>query len=163
MEAKIRKQQSILMCSGLAMILFGIWSIVRVVLMRFIEPVHFASYFAELTEPVDTAYLNLILVIALILLFIDLSIRSYVGISAIKDGTGRGNSKITYIIVAILCLVVAVGSDVASIIALINDQFDFEIFLATVVDISIHIATLEVIVAAIKIRKLTREAKALLV
>lgn len=156
-EASIRKQQNILVCSGVAMILFGLWSILRLTLMRFVDPEHFVNFFSTPDMPSTPEFMNFILVVALVLLLFDLILRVYIGSSAIKDGLGMLRTKITYIIVAIICLVFAIVSDVTSIISLFYNDFSFEFFLASIIDMSIHIATLEIVIAAIKIRKLTKE------
>lgn len=158
-KSSIRKQQSILMYSGLAMIIFGIWSIVRTILMRFIDPDHFKDYISVFDGTQDVEYINIVFALLLIALLIDLSIRVYIGVCAMQEGQGKLKNSITYVIIALIVLFAAIGSDFVDIITHFtnDDKYTLEIFLTTIIDISIHIATLEVIVSAIKIRILIKE------
>ena len=156
-EARIRKQQSILMCSGLAVILFGVWSIIRIVLLRFADKNHFIHLLDPTGIVQEHNLLNVVLVGILIILSIDLIIRTYIGISAMQEGLGKMKKRITYIVVAAICLAIALYTDITSTALPMNDDFSFEFFLSTVIDISAHIATFEIIVASIKLRKLMKE------
>lgn len=65
--------------------------------------------------------------------------------------------RITYIVVAAIWLAIALYTDITSTALPMNDDFSFEFFLSTVIDISAHIATFEIIVASLKLRKLMKE------
>lgn len=156
-DADIRKQETTLICSGWAMIFFGIWSIIRMVLLRFIDPDHFIDFLGDIDYQLDSSLLNLILLLFIILLFFDLLLRMYIGFSAIKEGHGKLKKRYTYVIIAIICFVISIGSDVASVITLIDDDVTFEYVLSTIIDISIQFATLEVIIASIRLRKLSKD------
>lgn len=156
-EAKIRKQQSILISSGTAVILFGVWSIVRIVLLRFIDTTHYISYFEldnipDILDISAAQYANIFMVFLVILLFIDLIIRTYIGFSAIKEGQGKYKKHITYIVVAGICAFMSICSDISSVISFIKGDVTFEWFLSVIIDISIHIATIEIVISAIKLR-----------
>ena len=90
-----------------------------------------------------------------VLLF-DLLIRLYIGTSAIREGFGKYKKRITYIIFAIIIFTVSVGADIVSLIPVFNGDIDLEFVFGILIDISLHIATFEIIVAAIRVRKLTK-------
>lgn len=161
-EAKIRKQQSILICSGIAVILFGVWSIARIVLLRFIDKTHYVSYFGLDTIPdipdiSDAQFANLFMIFLVILLFIDLIIRTYIGLSAIREGQGKYKKHVTYIVVAAICALISISSDIPNAILYFKGESTLELCLSAVIDISIHIATIEIVISAIRLRKYNRE------
>ena len=157
-DAKIRKQQSKLICSGLAVILFGVWSIVRTFLLRFIDTEHFIDFFDEYDMILDRFPLSFLFTIVVILMIIDLLFRIYIGASAINEGMGRAEKKIAYIIVAVIYMILSVSSDITSIGSYFSGESDMEVLLAAVIDMSIHLATLEIIISAIVNRRLKKKS-----
>ena len=156
-EAKLRKQQSILICSGLGVILFGVWSIIRIVLMRFMDPQHFLEVFttAELVD--EVLYERVVMAVVLVIYMLDLILRSYIGLSAIQEGNGKYKKRGTYICIATLVSVLVIITDIVDISAFFTGDTGLESFLSSVVEMTIHIATIEIVVAAIKVRILRQQ------
>lgn len=155
-EAKMRKQQSILMCSGLAVILFGAWEIVRTMLMRYMDATHFMDYLDVVGITSDVLSFNAIMIIIVIVMILNLLMRSYIGVNAIKEGQGLKTKGIAYILLALIELVAATMADIHDLNTYINVNFQPEYILTTIIDISIHIATLEIIISAIKLRTIRK-------
>lgn len=151
-EAKMRKQQSILMCSGLAVILFGAWEIIRMILMRYMDANHFMDYLEEFGITSDVLDIDIIMIVLIVVMIINLFIRSYVGISAIKEGMGLKTKGFVYLLIALIQLVVSISADIKDINTFINVDFQLEYVLTAIIDISIHIATFEILISAIRLR-----------
>lgn len=152
LEAKIRKQQSVLICSGLGMILFGIWSIIRFLLMKYID----ASWFEELLGTFDELpqadYQKIVVMIVLVILLLDLAIRLYVGLSAIREGSGFYRKHVTYIVIAFLYALFNIWADMSQMGTFFSEDIPFGIVTNVITDLTIQIATVEIIVSAIRVR-----------
>ncbi len=160
LEARIRKQQSNLICSGLGMILFGAWSIVRFILMVFFKDgfIYDALNSIEAVQniPRDLMF-NIIIAIVLFFLFIDFFIRIYVGRVAIGVGRGRYRKHIAYIIIAIIYAAVILSSDINALIGHINTGGEMREYVEILIDMTVNIATVEIIIAAIRLRILEKK------
>lgn len=85
-DAKIRKQRSILLSSGLGVILFGIWSIVKFILMRYMDISQFERLIGTIEELPPKTYETFMFIFILVFLIFDLGARLYIGKSAISEG-----------------------------------------------------------------------------
>lgn len=157
LEAELRKQQSTLICSGIAIILFGVWSIIRIILMFYFDADHLYNLFDIDYSFYGESVKKLVVIMVLILLFLDLIARTYIGLAAIKEGSGELSKRITYIVVAVVCMAIAVTTDVTSIVSFFIEDKDYDALISAIVDISIHIATVELVVAAIKARIISKK------
>lgn len=156
-EARIRKQQAILIYSGMGIIIFGVWSIVRLLLLRYLDAQHFVDMLVPENAIEYSDYEWLVLVIVVLMLLIDLMVRTYIGVSAIMEGYGRYRKRCVYIVVAAICAIVSISVDIIEIKSFFTGDTNFEMFLSAIVDITIHIATIEVVVAAIKLRMINKK------
>lgn len=162
-ETKIRKYQSILICSGIGVILFGVWSIVRLVLMVYMDEAHLlnligASDMMTIRNDIDVETIKKVAIsFSFAFLTFDLIARIYIGMSAIKEGRGQYKKRITYIVIAVICALISVSADVNEVVAFFRGKEEFESFLSAAIDISIHVASIEIIVAAIKVRALNKK------
>ncbi|MDO4187694.1 MAG: hypothetical protein Q4D29_01775 [Lachnospiraceae bacterium] len=160
LEARIRKQQGILTCSGVGVILFGMWSIARFVLTWFMNP----AYLSDVLNAVDMdtipitleQYKIITFVIIMFFLIVDLCVRLYVGLAAINEGKGLYRAHITYIIVAIMLAAINYSADVYHMISAFNAEIEFKYLLDDVVDMTVHIATVEIFISAIRVRMLEK-------
>lgn len=158
-EAQIRKQQNILICSGIGMILFGIWSIIRLVLMRYINESQFISFFRTVEGIPESTYEQLVFIIVLVLLSIDLIVRFYIGRSAINESRGIYKKHVTYIVIAALYAFSNILGDLSQIPAFVSKSITLYEFMDDIIDITINIATIEIVIAAIKVRKLEKKSR----
>lgn len=155
MEAKIRKNQSHLICSGAAVIAFGLWSIIRISLMRFMDPVSLEEFWKIPDELSREKYYFLVFTILLVLLVIDLLLRLYIGLSAIREGKGK-RKRIVYVIVAFLYGLVSVVSDPEYFIETAGSEITLTGVAMTVVDLTSCIALFEITVSSIRLRRLLK-------
>ena len=159
MEAKERKYRSILKNSGYAVIAFGVWGIVRILMMMFFDPESYNEMFLSgLGDEIPRQALIVIsLVIILFLLGLDLVFRIYVGSAAIKEGNG-GKKSIAYIIAASLYFGVSLHSDVGSLINYIGGTATYgaNMMIMTLVDLSFCSAFFAIIYSALMLRRVRR-------
>lgn len=120
--SKLRKYESILVISGLGVIAFGLWSVIRAGIFYFLNPLDLTDYLdqAEIDEMVMEGQTNGVEVITdnmdvvlTVLIFIglslDLLLRVYVGLSARAYGRGRRRRGFYSILVWIMAFFVLAG------------------------------------------------------
>lgn len=168
-DAKLRKYENTLVISGAAVVTFGLWSIVKAVLyfimvspeglVKNIKSDELAQLqFGDLSE--NTVGYLLIAVI-LFLLVLDLLLRLYIGRSAVADGRHLRKKRITYVVMAFLVAAGLVSSLVTRFFRTEQDTIWVDSFetasVSTIVDLTSLLALIEMIIAAIMVRRLRKE------
>ena len=122
LQNKLRKYESILVISGLGVVAFGLWSIVRAAIYYFLNPLQVSDYLNNsdlkeikaigdaggvsfITDNMDKVLMTMIFVI----LVADLLLRLYVGMSARAYGRGRRRRGFFIVIVWIMAFFMAVS------------------------------------------------------
>lgn len=160
MTAEIRRHQTTLVCSGLAVIAFGLWSIVRAFLVLFfnmasVRAAAASQMPAEGVElPLDTI-ITVTCIVIFVVLFLDLVIRSYVGFSAIAEGNGK-KKRIHYIVYSILFLVFSLGGQLMLFISSAREELTVSVVISLLIEISSNIAFVEIIRSSLAIRRYAR-------
>ena len=149
-EAKLRKRKDILISSGKAVILFGIWSIVRIILAELFDPEELKELIGNVSGTPDEVYLVLSFVMIIALMSIDLLIRYYVGKSAISEGNGQ-KRNVAYIILAGIYVAVTIAFDCYGITAL-KDGVTIMVISTFLIDISSSFAFAEIMFSALMVR-----------
>ena len=158
-EAKIRKSQNILICSGQAVILFGIWSIIRMFLLIYLDPLQFEEmvrYSSDIPHNVFRAFIYAGVGTALLA---DLILRLFMGLSAIREGKSGIPGKRFYLIVVSLYLALSLFADGYSILSSFGERFDIRTLASAIIDISSCTALAEIIVSSEKLREATGKTK----
>lgn len=153
MDAKLRKHRYKLMYSGYAVIAFGVWSIIRMFLMKYLDPLGLT----DMIGGPDDGYEELAFILMIVGLLIDLLFRLYVGRSAIREGRGRCR-RITYVVFAILYTVIYVWSDGIYLARTFREGFSANVLATAIVDLSTCVAMAEIIVSSLSIRRLGKES-----
>lgn len=157
MPAKIRKHQTNLICSGLAVIAFGFWSIVRALLFIVFNREQLKALAAgqipseELIISLDTVML-ISYILVFIFLLIELSLRLYIGRASISVGNGKHKSR-KYIVLSVLFLVYSVF---CLYISFSNEEPVLNRISAVIIETSSNIAFIEVIYSSLAIRRYSR-------
>lgn len=160
MPAEIRRHQTNLICSGLAVIAFGVWSIVRAAMtlwLNWAEVVEMAAAIVDVDDvPVS---LDFIVVLAYLLvcipLLLDLGFRLYAGLSAYAEGSGM-RKRITYVVLSILYLVIVLGIDAVLFVISAKAEFDLDNVVVLVVELTSCIAFYQIIRSSLAIRRYER-------
>jgi len=150
-EVKMRRYQNLLTVSGLGMIVFALWSVLKTILL-------FCFNEKLLAEVPDDTLFRVVLfsIIGVILLF-DFLMRLFVGLSARAEGFGKKKGN-AYIVVAVL---IALGS-LASLVMIFFDssiQSIIELIVSVIVEATSLIVVIELLVAAYTVKKLKKELK----
>jgi len=148
-EIKMRRYQNLLTVSGLGVIIFGLWTVLKTILLLFMQE--------DMVDDLPDGLFYRVLFFTLIggVLLIDFLIRLFVGLSARAEGFGKKKGY-GYIVVAIL---IAIAS-MASLVMIFFDAGDrsiLELIVSFIVEATSMIATVELLVAAFTVKKLKKE------
>lgn len=148
-ERKMRRYQNLLTVSGLGVIIFGLWSVLKSILLLFMKE----GILSEI--PDDTFVRVMFFVILGGILLVDVLIRLYVGLSARAEGFGKKKGY-AYVFIAILMALASVASLVL-IFFDTNDQSIGELIVSVIVEATSLVVTIELLVAAFTVKKLKKE------
>ena len=157
MERKLRKAENNLRISGLAVIAFGVWSIIKFFFNLVLTPeiIFGASYFADM----DEEYTTMIFVVIYFFFALDLLFRSIIGVNAYLEGIGR-KRKSGYLVLACLSFILSAVS--------LNYFFSPDAYTYSITDAIISIivectscfAMAELVISAFTIRVINRKMEA---
>ena len=157
-HVKYRRLRNLLSTSSFGVIVFGLWSIIRSVL--------YVLFSRESQKEIDTAVsetgvetsgvLVVIVIMMLVILGVEITLRLFVGLSARSESKGKKKS-IAYVIVAGILIpfyVISVIYNIAST-DYINGVVDN--IITIIMDITSTLALIELFVAAIRIRVMRKK------
>ena len=148
-ERKMRRYQNLLTVSGLGVIIFGLWSVLKTILLLFMKE-------GILSEIPDDTFVRVMFFLILGgILLIDVLIRLYVGLSARAEGFGKKKGY-GYVVIAILMALASLTS-LALIFFDSNEQSIWELIVSVIVEATSLVVTIELLVAAFTVKKLKKE------
>lgn len=148
-ERKMRRYQNLLTVSGLGVIIFGLWSVLKTILLLFMKE-------GILSEIPDELFVRVMFFLILGgILLIDVLIRLYVGLSARAEGFGKKKGY-GYVVIAILMALASLTSLVL-IFFDTNEQSLWELIVSVIVEATSLVVTIELLVAAFTVKKLKKE------
>ena len=155
MQRDLRRNENILSVSGVTVILFGVWTAIKLVLYFSLSEDGFRAI------PKDAeGQLERLILIAILVLFIciSMSTRLCVGLSARAESMGRKKGY-GYVVLAVLILaadILALGFSLAHI----EENFDswMDLIITLFVEATSMLTIAELIVAAFRVKKLKRMA-----
>ena len=174
-QIKLRKYENILAISGVAVIAFGVWTIIKsafYLLLQpfdieiFIPPEQLAEMEAEMGPNVDILTSGVIVGAIFFILFLDLLLRFYIGRSAYADGRARKRKRVIYVIVAIIMAVAFANGIWVTVSNLFfgepteqseGVEYMRGVFTSVLLDMTSLLALIELIVSAIQVRRLRKE------
>lgn len=164
MEADIRHQQYTLFFSGLAVLFFGIWGILKLCVKFYHNPITIDS---NLLDPGEDAQFALLLLILLYIavIAIDSVIRLYIGLCAVSEGRGRWKHSV-YLVITAVYLIANILMSFSTLI----DIFDWEMFIkdpkffeetftTILIDMTCNISFVLILIASIKMRYIVKKNK----
>ena len=153
-QIKLRKYQNTLVVVGMGVIAFGIWSVIKTVMLTAFNKDEMAELSAQ-----GTAVEVVFWVMLGIMLAIDLWLRLYVGLAAIQEG--RGKKRKAYIAwiflmaffsaLGVLVGLASIGSDEAPATALGTAV------VTVIVEATSCVLLVEMARAAVKVKRLSRQ------
>lgn len=148
-ERKMRRYQNLLTVSGLGVIIFGLWSVLKTILLLFMKE-------GILSEIPDDTFVRVMFFLILGgILLVDVLIRLYVGLSARAEGFGKKKGY-GYVVIAILMALASLTSLVL-IFFDTNEQSLWELIVSVIVEATSLVVTIELLVAAFTVKKLKKE------
>lgn len=148
-EIKMRRYQNLLTVSGLGVIIFGLWSVLKTILLLFMRD----EVLGVLSNDPHTLAATLAGIGAILL--IDIVIRLFVGLSARAEGFGKKKGY-AYIVFAVL---MAIASTTSLVMVFFDANYKSitEMVVAVIVEVTSLIVTIELLVAAFTVKKLKKE------
>ena len=148
-ERKMRRYQNLLTVSGLGVIIFGLWSVLKTILLLFMKE-------GILSEIPDDTFVRVMFFLILGgILLVDVLIRLYVGLSARAEGFGKKKGY-GYVVIAILMALASLTS-LMLIFFDSNEQSLWELIVSVIVEATSLVVTIELLVAAFTVKKLKKE------
>ena len=161
MEAKLRRQQSILFISGIAFIALGAWSIVKTFMVFLIDPSELVQHILERVDSAElhsTDPVNFFIAI-LIMLTIELVLRVFVGLSAISES--RGKNRIGYVVIALFLTAGNIMSTARLVIEFGDPTTLLDNIVPGIIDLTTMVAIADMSIAAIRVKLLRRKIRRL--
>ena len=155
-EVKLRRFRNLLTVSGLGVIAFGGWNVLKMILVFVMQRDTIEALFAEMS--IDGLVKNITIAIIIAVTVIDFLIRLFVGLSARAEGFGKKKGA-AYIVFAVLLVL---GS-LSSLVLFFCDPDSLtkspilQTAVSVILEITSAVATVELLVAAITVKKLKRE------
>lgn len=160
MQVELRKLQNNLVVTGSGLIIFGLWSMIKA-LMMFLFLEEFIRLILDSVAKEKSSVFAVYIVLSVLMILIFL-IYLYTGLCARSDGFGKKN-RYVYIGIAILLAVLQVISIVSSFINISSGEYAIlEIIVTLIVDVSLLYLLLDMIISAFRvkiIRKRSRSGK----
>lgn len=162
----LRKKEDNLMISGIAVLLFSVWDMVRFVMALIINPKILTDYIEGLGFDADDILIGEITVIAIyvVILALALLIRLFIFFGARDESKGKRRGWI-YVIVAFIVLVFIIADEIDTAIDLFKDasaQTDFADGMDTaaasgLMNIMSAVALIDIIISSITVKKLRKK------
>lgn len=153
-QIQLRRWQNLLILSGTGIIVFGIWSVVKTVLLLFTEK----NTVADL--PNDMAFRIIYYGLVFFLLSLTLGFRLIIGLSARSEGYGK-KKHVIYIGMAVILFLIDAASSIYYLASFLTgtdvDIFDF--IVTMIIDITSIVTIGEMIAAAIMVKRLSKKAQ----
>ncbi len=153
---RYRRESSTLVVLGTGVMVFGIWSIIKLLgTFAFRIPLFTAS------EEEDLGSVGMIfaIIIAVIIVSVDVLLRIFVGIRARREGSGKKAGK-AYLVFLVLMIIVSVISVAAEIDAVLSAERDFfDTYANLIMELTSLVVSFEVFMAAIYVRRFRAKAE----
>lgn len=172
---KLRRYENILIVSGMGVIAFALWSIVRAAIYYITQPIDIVKSMGledELEEftagmGAHTAHtvLTVVSMVAVFLvLAVDVSLRVYVGRSAFADGRAKNKKTPVYIVLAVLMaisLIWTTGLDIYNAVEGVEKAAELRDLdtasVSNILNITSLLALVELVIASIMVRRLRKK------
>lgn len=152
-EVKMRRYQNLLTVSGLGVIAFALWSVLKTIMLMVMKKDDFGKIFDDISD--DATLKTIVIVTIAVVLLVDLLIRLFVGLSARAEGFGKKKGY-AYIVFAVLLAILSLVSLVL-IFFDVGEKSITELTVSVIVEATSLIVIIELLVAAFTVKKLKKE------
>lgn len=150
-ERHLRKGQNNLVVIGYGVIAFGIWSVIKTVLYTALN-----TGTNMLSSEEETVSIVMFWIMMFVFLVFELSLRLYVGFSAVYEGRGR-KKRFGYIILALLMALISFALVAANLAAFGSDESPGKTVVTIIVEASSSIMLIEMAIFAVRVKRLGRK------
>lgn len=153
---RYRRESSTLVVLGTGVMVFGIWSIIKLIgTFAFRIPLFTASE----EEDLGSVGMLFAVIIAVIIVSVDVLLRIFVGIRARREGAGKKAGK-AYLVFLVLMIIVSVISVIVEIDAVLSAERDFfDSYANLIMELTSLVVSFEVYMAAIYVRRFRAKAE----
>ncbi len=156
MKSKIRKLESTMSISGLALIFLAAWSVIKNLLVLIGGENDASTFFTTLSS--GSIFDKMFLTLTLIVWAVQIAISIYIGISVRKAARGEKNG-VLYLVVAFILATIYLVTFFLIILGLVI-EFDvgllIDVIIVSIVDGSVLFVLCEIIISAIRLKKLKK-------
>ncbi len=153
---RYRRESSTLVVLGTGVMVFGIWSIIKLLgMFAFRIPLFTASE----EEDLGSVGMLFAVIIAVIIVSVDVLLRIFVGIRARREGEGKKAEK-AYLVFLVLMIIVSVISVAVEIDAVLSAERDFfDSYANLIMELTSLVVSFEVFMAAKYVRRFRAKAE----
>lgn len=156
MTAKIRRCETTLMTLGLAVIAFGVWNVMKMVI-RFLLDYSDSSAAASDVDAESARFTMIfVFVVAIVVVSIDAALRIAIGILARKEGRGK-EVGVLYLVLSVIAVAISAVMFVFDIQSAPGDANQFiDIVADVMIDTTSAVTLVALIVTSIKLKTLKK-------
>ena len=155
MDSAYRKYQTNLLFSGLAIIAFGLWSAVKLIVYLTLRPEQITAILH--VDGLDAFTLRIVTIIAFGgIIFFSLLLHFFIGSSAVRDARRKTKLRVPYIIVSVLYALSLFMSSAHAVPLLNAEDGSDKMFTTFVIDATSILALVITIVSSHKLSKIRK-------
>lgn len=155
-QVKLRRYQNLLIVSGTGVIIFGLWSVIKGILIFLTQTEYLIGPMNEL--PKGAIYRIILFGILAFFMGGIIFFRLFVGLSARSLGFGKKNRWL-YLVFAFIMLLIALLSIVHDVRSIIDGEDFLGYLVSLIVDVTSGLTLLEMIVASFMVKRLRKLQK----
>ncbi len=159
---RLRKAENVLEVSGIGVILFGVWNVLQIGIMLLVNQ---GSIFGALEETADWNSREFRWIVAIMIglsMFMMIWIRCQIGISASREAEGTAQKeKKMYLVLAAVTAVSSLCNLAADLYLVVHGTAVLVSFAAILFELVSMLTSVQLILAAMTVRRIRREQAAL--
>ena len=160
LETRVRRRRIALIIAGRGVILFGLWTLVRTILMITLSGDSVIRQYVGNGGDMTNLTPGIVYICLIIIACIDVILRLFVGLSAISEGKGR-KVRYVYLVLAFIMAIFAVTDYFLRVYGLYKGYYTHDYSLShiaeRIVDLTSLITTIDLIVQSFSLKKLMKE------
>lgn len=155
MEAAYRRHQTNLLFSGLAIMAFGLWSAIKLIMYMTLRPEEIIT--TRGLEMLDPSTAKVVMVVTFgIVIFFSLLVHFFIGSSAVRDARRKTKLRIPYIVLSALYVVSITMSSAQNILLLAGEGGREKLFTTFFIDATSILALVIIIVSSHKLNNIRK-------
>lgn len=159
-QKELRRNQYTLIITGAGVIIFGVWSLVKTLLLMVFAPSYMHTYFNPEDIWSDKLVMTIIYIIVVLISIIGLLIQLYIGRSAIKEARGKRKRSL-YLVIAVIEMFFLAVSILSTLFFLgSTEQYLLNSIVSMFIDFTLFVIFLELFISSRRLRKIRKQLEA---